>query len=162
VVYRQDGGVRHSYDVTVTWTGNQGTGTSHYRAYKRDHTVTAAGRPALLGSADPTFHGDRERWNPEQLLLAALSQCHLLSYLHVCVNEGVVVTDYADEATGTMTTDPDGSGRFTEVLLRPHVTVADVSMVGRAAKAHHEANRLCFIANSVNFAVRHDPTIVAR
>ena len=162
MVYRQDGGVRHSYDVTVTWTGNQGTGTSHYRAYRRDHTVTTAGRPVLLGSADPTFHGDRGRWNPEQLLLAALSQCHLLSYLHVCVNQGVVVTDYADEATGTMTTDPDGSGRFTEVLLRPRVTVADVSMVGPAEKAHHEANRLCFIANSVSFPVRHDPTILAR
>jgi organic hydroperoxide reductase OsmC/OhrA len=152
--------VQHSYDVTVTWTGNQGTGTSHYRAYDRTHTVTTAGRPDLLGSADPTFHGDRERWNPEQLLLAALSQCHLLSYLHVCVNEGVVVTDYVDEATGSMTTDPDGSGRFTEVLLRPRVTVADGSMVAAAEKAHHRANRLCFIANSVRFPIRHEPETV--
>ena len=151
--------MRHSYDVTVAWTGNQGAGTSHYRAYTRNHTVTTDGRPELLGSADPTFHGDRTRWNPEQLLLAALSQCHLLSYLHVCVNDGVVVTDYVDEATGSMTTEPDGSGRFTGVLLRPRVTVAEVRMVAAAEKAHHRAHQLCFIANSVSFPVRHEPTV---
>jgi organic hydroperoxide reductase OsmC/OhrA len=154
------GGMRHSYDVTVTWTGNLGTGTSHYRAYTRNHTVTTLGRPDLLGSADPTFHGDRDRWNPEQLLLAALSQCHLMSYLHVCVNDGVVVTDYVDQATGSMTTDPDGSGRFTDVLLRPRVTVAEPSMAAAAESAHHRANRLCFIANSVSFPVRHEPTVL--
>ena len=134
--------------------------TSHYRAYRRHHTVTTTGRPDLLGSADPTFHGDRERWNPEQLLLAALSECHMLSYLHVCVSEGVVVTSYVDEAHGSMTTDPEGSGRFTEALLRPRVTIADASMVAAAEKAHHRANQLCFIANSVSFPVRHDPEVV--
>jgi len=149
--------MQHTYAVTVTWTGNLGEGTRHYRGYKRNHTVSTDGRPDLLGSADPTFHGDRGRWNPEQLLLAALSQCHLLSYLHVCVNEGVVVAGYADEATGTMTTDPDGSGRFTGVLLRPRVTVTETSMVAAAQRAHHRANQLCFIANSVSFPVRHEP-----
>ena len=151
--------MQHAYAVTVTWTGNLGEGTTHYRAYSRDHTVDTEGRPGLLGSADPSFHGDRARWNPEQLLLAALSQCHLLSYLHVCVNEGVVVTDYVDEAAGSMTTDPDGSGRFTEVVLRPRVTVADPSMVQAAERAHHRANQLCFIANSVSFPVRHAPVV---
>jgi organic hydroperoxide reductase OsmC/OhrA len=154
------GGMRHSYDVTVTWTGNRGTGTSHYRAYTRNHTIRADGRPDLLGSADPTFRGDRDRWNPEQLLLAALSECHLLSYLHVCVSDGVVVTDYVDAATGSMSTDPDGSGRFTDVLLRPRVTVAEPSMVAAAEKAHHRAHQLCFIANSVSFPVRHEPTVL--
>ena len=152
--------MRHSYDVTVTWTGNLGEGTAHYRGYSRDHTVATAGRPDLLGSSDPTFHGSRDRWNPEQLLLAALSECHLLSYLHVCVDEGVVVTRYVDEATGAMTTDRDGSGRFTEVVLRPRVTVAEPGMVEAAERAHHRANRLCFIANSVSFPVRHEPEIV--
>ena len=152
--------MKHAYDVTVTWTGNLGDGTSHYRAYRRHHTVTTTGRPDLLGSADPTFHGDRERWNPEQLLLAALAQCHMLSYLHVCVNEGVVVTDYVDTATGSMTTDPDGSGRFTEAVLHPRVTVAEPSMVEAATHAHHRAHELCFIANSVSFPVRHDPEVV--
>ena len=149
----------HRYALTVTWTGNTGEGTSTYRGYRRTHTVTAEGPPELLGSADRTFHGDRERWNPEQLLLASLSQCHMLSYLHVCVEAGVVVTDYVDHPTGSMTTDPDGSGRFTEAVLRPEVTVADDSMVEAATNAHRRANELCFIANSVNFPVRHEPAV---
>lgn len=149
--------MQHAYDVTVTWTGNTGEGTTGYRSYQRDHTVTTDGRPDLLGSADPTFRGDRTRWNPELLLLAALSECHLMAYLHVCVDEGVVVTGYVDAAHGTITTDPDGSGRFTEVVLRPRVTVADASMVAAAEKAHPRAGRLCFIANSVSFPVRHEP-----
>jgi organic hydroperoxide reductase OsmC/OhrA len=149
--------MQHSYAVTVTWTGNLGEGTRHYRGYSRNHSVATAGRPDLLGSSDPTFHGDRDRWNPEQLMVAALSQCHMLSFLHVCVNDGVVVTGYVDEASGHMTTDPDGSGRFTQVLLRPRVTVAEPGMVAAAQHAHGRAHRLCFIANSVSFPVRHEP-----
>ena len=151
--------MEHRYALTVTWTGNTGQGTATYRGYQRTHTVTAEGPPELLGSADRTFHGDRERWNPEQLLLASLAQCHLLSYLHVCVEAGVVVTDYVDRPSGAMSTEPDGSGRFTEVVLRPEVTVADESMVDAATKAHRRANALCFIANSVNFPVRHEPAV---
>ena len=151
--------MEHRYELTVTWTGNTGDGTSTYRGYRRTHTVTAEGPPELPGSADRTFHGDRDRWNPEQLLLAALSQCHLLSYLHVCVDAGVVVTDYVDRAAGSMRTDADGSGRFTEVVLRPTVTVADDTMVEAATQAHHRAHELCFIANSVNFPVRHEPMV---
>jgi organic hydroperoxide reductase OsmC/OhrA len=149
----------HAYAVTVAWTGNSGDGTSSYRGYRRTHSVTADGPPELLGSADRTFHGDRDRWNPEQLLLAALAQCHMLSYLHVCVQEGVVVTEYVDRATGSMRTEADGSGRFTEAVLHPEVTVADDSMVAAATKAHARARELCFIANSVSFPVRHRPTV---
>jgi len=151
----------HRYELTVTWTGNTGDGTSTYRGYRRTHTVAAEGPPELLGSADRTFHGDRDRWNPEQLLLAALAQCHMLSYLHVCVTEGVVVTDYADRATGSMRTEADGSGRFTEVVLHPEVVVAEASMVEAARKAHHRANELCFIANSVSFPVHHEAVVRA-
>lgn len=151
--------MEHRYAVTVTWTGDTGEGTATYRGYRRTHTVSADGPAELLGSADRTFHGDRDRWNPEQLLLAALSQCHLLSYLHVCVGEGVVVTGYVDSASGTMTTQPDGSGRFTEVVLRPEVTVADTAMVEAATRAHRRAQELCFIANSVRFPVRHEPVV---
>lgn len=149
----------HAYAVQVTWTGNTGAGTATYRGYRRTLTVTADGPPQLLGSADRTFHGDRDRWNPEQLLLAALSQCHLLSYLHVCVTRGVVVTEYVDHATGSMTTRPDGSGGFTEAVLHPEVTVAEPGMVEAARDAHHRAQELCFIANSVGFPVRHDPVV---
>lgn len=151
--------MQHSYAVTVTWTGNTGEGTSGYRAYRRTHIVTAAGPPDLHGSADRTFRGDRERWNPEQLLLAALSQCHMLSYLHACVMAGVVVTEYVDHAAGSMVSDPDGSGRFTEAVLRPEVVVTEASMVEAATLAHRRANEMCFIANSVSFPVRHEPQI---
>lgn len=153
--------MEHHYALTVTWTGNTGAGTATYRGYRREHTVRADGPPDLLGSADRTFHGDRGRWNPEQLLLASLAQCHLMSYLHVCVDAGVVVTEYVDHPTGAMTTEADGSGRFTEVVLRPEVTVADESMVEPALQAHRRANELCFIANSVNFPVRHESAVTS-
>ncbi|MFC4035567.1 OsmC family protein [Streptomyces polygonati] len=150
---------QHAYETEVVWTGNLGTGTSSYRSYGRDHTASAAGLPTILGSADRTFHGDPRRWNPELLLLAALSQCHLLSYLHVCAVNGVVVTGYTDRAAGTMRETGDGGGRFTEVVLRPRVEVASAEMAEKARSLHGEANRLCFIAGSVNFPVRHEPTV---
>lgn len=147
----------HGYAVAVEWTGDRGTGTSGYRAYGRSTTVRAAGKAALAGSADPTFHGDADRWNPEELLVAALSQCHLLSYLHVAVRHGVVVTGYTDGATGEMVTTPDGGGHLTRVDLHPVVALADETQRDLADSLHSEANRLCFIANSVNFPVHHTP-----
>ncbi|MFT4229345.1 MAG: OsmC family protein [Microbacterium sp.] len=149
----------HRYRVGVEWTGDAGTGTSGYRDYRRDVIITVEGKPALLASADKPFRGDPSRWNPEDLLVAALSQCHLLSYLHACVQAHVVVTAYRDEATGVMVEDGRGGGAFTEVRLRPRVTVADASMLDAARAAHDDAHRMCFIANSVSFPVRHDATI---
>ncbi len=150
----------HNYLVRVTWDGNRGTGTTGYRDYDRDLTVRIDGKPDLLGSSDRPFRGNPARWNPEDHLLTALSECHLLSYLHAAVTAGVVVTDYVDEARGTMREDRRGGGAFTDVLLSPVVTVADASMVEAAHAAHAEANRMCFIANSVNFPVRHEATIL--
>ena len=152
----------HNYAVRVDWTGNRGTGTSHYKAYGRDHTITAEGRasasqPVILGSSDQTFHGDADRWNPEELLLAALSQCHLLSYLHVAARHGVTVLGYTDAALGTMEQLPGGGGRFTSVTLRPRVTVSDPAQVDFAQSLHAEAASECFIAASVNFPVLHEP-----
>jgi organic hydroperoxide reductase OsmC/OhrA len=151
----------HSYDISVSWTGNRGTGTSGYRAYDRDHEVRADGLPAIPGSSDPAFRGGPGRWNPELELTAALSQCHMLWYLHLCAEAGVTVTSYADEAHGAMAEDADGGGRFTEVVLRPRVTVASADMIETATTLHGEANAKCFIANSVNFPVRHEPVISA-
>lgn len=152
-------GDTHEYRVGIEWLGNRGTGTSGYRDYGRQLVVRAADGRELAGSADPTFRGDADRWNPEELLVAALSQCHMLSYLHMAVRAGVVVTAYTDEPVGTMLQEGLG-GRFTEVLLRPVVTVADASMADRAREAHAEASEHCFIASSVNFPVRHEPTIL--
>lgn len=149
----------HRYDVTTTWTGNRGTGTSGYRDYGRDHEVAADGRPAIEGSSDPAFRGDKTRWNPELELLAALSQCHMLSYLHVCATNGVVVTAYEDAPYGTMAETEDGGGHFTEVVLRPTVTVADAAMAEQAQELHHNASEKCFIASSVNFPVHHEPSV---
>ena len=150
----------HRYALTVRWTGNLGAGTSTYRGYSRDHDVEIPGLPVLRGSADPTFHGDRERYNPEQLLLAALSQCHMLSFLHVAVKHGVVVTAYEDRAEGLMRTNRDGSGQFESVTLKPRVTVAGPAAPDLLEELHVEANKVCFIARSVNFPVLHHPTAV--
>ncbi len=151
----------HSYAVQVTWTGNCGTGTSGYRAYDRDHEVTADGPPVIAASSDPAFRGDRNRWNPELEFTAALSQCHMLWYLHLCADAGIAVLSYADEASGTMTESQDGGGRFTEVVLRPRVVVESAGMIEAAARLHAEANAKCFIANSVSCPVRHEPVIQA-
>jgi organic hydroperoxide reductase OsmC/OhrA len=152
----------HTYALDLEWRGNRGTGTSGYRDYSRDVVLHASGKPALEGSADPTFRGDASRWNPEEMLVAALAQCHLLSYLHMAVTHGVVVTAYTDSPVGTMAQAGVG-GRFTRVLLRPVVTVADESQVEVATRIHAEASEACFIAASVNFPVEHEPTVrVAR
>ncbi|WP_460776329.1 OsmC family protein [Microbacterium sp. GXF7504] len=151
----------HRYELTSVWTGNRGTGTSGYRDYDRSITVEVAGKPELLASSDTPFRGDPTRWNPEDMLMAALSECHLLSYLHACVGAGVIVVSYRDRATGVMREDGKGGGAFVEVVLHPDVVVADASMVEAAEAAHAQANAWCFIANSVNFPVRHEATVVA-
>ena len=151
----------HTYDVTVTWTGNRGTGTSGYRDYDRAHEVRADGPAPIAASSDPAFRGDPSRWNPELELTAALSQCPMLWYLHLCAVAGVTVTSYDDDARGLMTEDADGAGRFTEVLLRPRVTVASAGMIEAGTALHAEAHAKCFIANSVNFPVRHEPVVSA-
>jgi organic hydroperoxide reductase OsmC/OhrA len=149
----------HHYDVAVRWTGDRGTGTSGYRDYDRTHVVESDGPPPLPGSSDPAFRGEADRWNPEQLLVASLSQCHMLWYLNLCVTAGVVVTGYSDDARGTMEEERDGGGRFTEVVLRPRVEIGDRAMADAAMSLHADAHAKCFIARSVNFAVRHEPTV---
>ena len=154
--------VTHRYEMTVRWTGDTGSGTSDYRGYRRDHEVNADGKPTIPGSSDPAFRGDATRWNPEELLVAALAQCHMLWYLHLCAAGGVVVTDYTDTPVGTMAMDATGGGgQFTEVLLRPAVTVAEPSMADKARALHDEIGALCFIARSVSFPVRHEPDVRA-
>ena len=147
----------HSYETTVTWTGNSGSGTSGYRDYERSHEISADGKPTIPGSSDPAFRGDPARWSPEELLVTSLSQCHMLWFLHVCAAAGVVVTSYCDRPVGTMIETADGGGHFDKVILRPEVRFAEPGQAARAAALHERAHELCFVANSVNFPVRCEP-----
>ena len=151
----------HQYRLRVVWTGNRGTGTSGYREYSRDHEVEVQGKPPIPGSSDPNFRGDGSRYNPEELLVASLSTCHMLWFLHLCADAGIVVTAYRDDASGTMVEHPDGSGEFTGVTLRPHVMIADASRLPDTAALHDRAHHLCFIARSVSFPVVHEPVTAA-
>jgi organic hydroperoxide reductase OsmC/OhrA len=149
----------HSYDVRVEWTGNLGDGTNGYRSYARAHEITAPGKPVIPGSSDPGFRGDASRYNPEDLLVASLSACHMLWYLHLCADAGIVVTGYVDDARGTMVETADGGGRFTQVVLRPRVTVQEGADEAKANALHEKAHHLCFIASSVNFPVLCEPAL---
>jgi len=149
----------HHYAVTVTWTGNTGTGTSGYRNYERRHEISAGQKPIIPGASDPAFRGDAARWNPEELLVASLSACHKLWYLHLCAEAGIVVLAYVDHAEGEMEETADGSGCFRRVVLRPRITVAAGSDIAKARELHHSAHAKCFIANSVNFPVQVEPEI---
>jgi len=152
----------HHYSVVVEWTGNTGTGTSGYRSYERRHEISAgAAKPAIPGSSDPAFRGDAARWNPEELLVASLSACHKLWYLHLCAEAGIVVLTYRDQAEGVMEELADGSGCFRRVILRPRVTVAGGSDLVKARELHDAAHGKCFIARSVNFPVEHEVEITA-
>ena len=149
----------HHYSTQLSWTGNKGEGTSSYTAYDRDHVWRAGIKPEIAGSSDPSFRGNPHRYNPEELLVASLSSCHMLWYLHLCAVNGVVVVDYRDEASGTMLETADGGGRFSVVVLRPLVTVTEEAMEERAQALHQEAHKLCYIANSCNFPVKHEPEV---
>ncbi|MDR5701318.1 OsmC family protein [Agromyces aerolatus] len=148
----------HGYAIEVEWTGDQGAGTTGPRSYRRTHVVRAEGKlHELQGSADRVFHGDRERWNPEELLLAALADCHLMSFLYAASRSGVVVRAYTDSPTALLREDGRGGGAIVEAVLRPRVVVSDASMIERAQALHAEAAELCFINSSVAFPVRHEP-----
>lgn len=152
----------HRYAVTVEWTGNRGEGTSSYRSYDRDHVVSAEHAEPIAGSADAAFRGNPSRWNPEQLLVAAAAQCHLLSYLHHAAVNGLVVTAYVDHPTAVMTEDGNGGGRFTEITLHPIVTITDPDHVELAERLHEDAGRSCFVAASLALPVGHEPRTVVR
>jgi organic hydroperoxide reductase OsmC/OhrA len=150
----------HHYQSTVQWTGNKGAGTCDYASYERSHKIGIESKPDILGSSDPAFRGDKTKHNPEDLLVSSLSACHMLWYLHLCAQSGVVVLDYIDHATGIMTETENGGGHFTQVTLNPIVTVLEERMIDLANDLHAKANERCFIANSVNFPVYHKPTTI--
>ncbi len=148
----------HRYEAVIRWTGNLGTGTSGYRDYSRDHVIQFVGKPELSGSSDLSPRGNPSRYNPDELLVASLSACHMLWYLHLCSVRGIVIVDYRDEASGILKIETDGGGRFERVTLRPRITISQ-GAEQLAIELHEEAHRKCFIANSVNFPVDVEPTI---
>lgn len=148
----------HAYAVAVEWVGNRGSGTTDYRAYDRTHRISADHKTDIVGSADPAFRGDANLWNPEEMLVGALSACHKLWYLHLCADAGIVVVAYRDEAIGEMQENSAG-GRFVRVVLRPRVAIADPVHLEQAERLHAHASSHCFIRNSVNFPVTHEPRI---
>ncbi|WP_114792408.1 OsmC family protein [Niabella yanshanensis] len=151
---------QHQYKVTISWRDD--SGTNGYAGYSRDHTINVTGKPAIGASSDPAFRGNPAKYNPEELFLASISNCHMLWYLHLCAVNGVIVLHYEDNAEGIMEEQANGSGRFTGVTLYPVVTVSSKEMLHKANELHTEANKFCFIANSLNFPVAHQPEIIAK
>ncbi|GAB5410695.1 MAG: OsmC family protein [Balneolaceae bacterium] len=147
---------KHNYKATIEWTGNLGEGTSGYKSYDRCHSIKIEGKSEIETSSDPSFRGDPTRHNPEELFLSSISSCHMLWFLHLCSVEGVIITEYVDHAEGTMKEKNNGSGRFTEVILNPSVTISEERMANKLDSIHQKANQMCFIANSCNFPVKHN------
>ena len=145
----------HQYNLSVKWTGNNGSGTSGYDSYSRNHLISSGGKTEIQCSSDPAFRGDPTKYNPEELLVASIAACHMLWYLHLCAQAKVVVVDYSDNAVGIMAETPAGGGSFKLVTLNPKVIVGEDSMIDKAMELHKRANELCFIANSLNFPVHH-------
>ncbi|MGD1945558.1 MAG: OsmC family protein [Croceivirga sp.] len=149
---------QHHYKTFLEWTGNLNNGTKDYKSYSRNHRVTIDGKQhSILGSSDPSFRGDASRYNPEELFLASISNCHMLWFLHLCSINDIVVLEYLDHAMGVMEEDKTGSGHFTEVTLHPRVKIENADMIDKANSLHEKANQFCFIANSCNFKIKHQP-----
>ena len=151
--------MKHIYRPVIEWTGNKGSGTFDYRSYSRSHTIIIDGKPDILASSDSSFRGEKHKHNPEDLFVASISGCHMLWYLHLCADDGVVVLKYTDRTEGLMIIEPDGSGAFEKVILRPEVVIAPNSSKERALALHEDAHRMCFIANSVRFPITHEASI---
>ena len=150
----------HQYQATLTWAGNKGSGTMDYRSYDRSYIISIDQKPDIMGSSDSAFLGDKTKHNPEDLLLASLSSCHMLWYLHLCSQNEIIVMEYKDTPVGDMQENPDGSGHFTLVTLNPVVVITDESQIEKANALHEKANKMCFIANSCNFPIKHQPKCI--
>lgn len=151
-------GKEHHYVATIAWTGKPGEGTSRQGNHSRNHEIAIDGKPVILASSDPGFRGDATRHNPEDLLVASLSACHMLWYLSLCGLAGLEVVGYVDRGEGTMVEDESGGGKFARVVLRPEIVLAAGSDREAADALHHDAHEKCFISQSVNFPVTVEAT----
>lgn len=151
---------QHEFQVTTRWTGNLGTGTSAYRAYSRNHEVSASGKSTSIAGSSAVAIGDHTRYNPEELLVGALSACHMMWVLHLCADAGIVVTEYSDNAVGEMAEHPGGAGEFTRVVLRPRMSIADAARAAEVHVLHKRAHEVCCLARSMNFPVEHEVEVL--
>jgi len=149
----------HHYHTQIIWTGNKGTGTSGYTEYERSHTIQTENKVLIEASSDAPFRGDVSKYNPEDLFLSSIASCHMLWYLHLCADNGIIVKSYVDKPHGIMQTFANGSGKFSEITLHPLVEVAEVSMIETAISLHHSAHEMCFLSNSVNFEIFIEPQV---
>lgn len=147
----------HQYKITTIWQGNKEEGTNNVKTYDRSHTIYNNGKPDLHLTTDNAAVGDKSKLNPEDLLVSAISSCHMLSYLYLCALEGIIVTEYIDQATGVMIENTNGGGQFKTVTLNPNIKVKQETMISKAIELHHKAHEICYIANSVNFEVICNP-----
>jgi organic hydroperoxide reductase OsmC/OhrA len=152
---------QHQFRITTQWTGNLGTGTSSYTAYSRNHELSAPGKATRIAGSSAVARGDHSRYNPEELLIGALSACHMMWVLHLCADAGIAVTEYSDEATGEMAEHPDGSGEFTRVVLHPRMIITDPARIAEAEALHDRAHQVCCMARSMNFPVDHQAVVAA-
>jgi len=153
----------HNYNVKLEWSGNLGSGTDTYNSYSRNHIISCNAKyDNILGSSDSSFKGEKSRYNPEELFLSSIMSCHMLWYLHLCASEGIVVTEYIDEATAVLIENRDGSGYFKEVKLNPVITIENDDLTDKAHQLHQKANNMCFIANSCNFKIEHHPKVILK
>ncbi|WP_291865646.1 OsmC family protein [Maribacter sp.] len=154
---------KHNYKIKIEWTGNEGSGTKNYKTYNRNHSISGDHKSSEIdGSSDPSFLGDKTRYNPEDLFLSSISSCHMLWYLHLCSAHNIIITSYYDNATGIMEEKPNGSGQFTSVTLNPTITITNNQKKTKALELHEEANKMCFIANSCNFKIKHNCNITIK
>ena len=149
---------QHDYTARIEWTGNRGDGTRSYRGYDRTWDIATPGKPTIHCSNDPLLGGDPALPNPEDLLLASLSACHMLWYLHLASAADIVVLSYQDNPVGMGETSPNGAGRFLGATLKPQIVIEEGGDLAEAEAIHHRIHQYCFIARSVNFPVRYEAT----
>lgn len=148
----------HTYTTRIVWTGDRGEGTTHYHSYDRTWNIAIPGKPVIECSNDPLLGGDPSRPNPEDLLISALSACHMLWYLHLASQAEMIVRGYTDQPVAIGETEPDGAGRFLKATLRPHIIVAPGTNLKTADELHPQIHQFCYIARSVCFPIEYQAT----
>jgi organic hydroperoxide reductase OsmC/OhrA len=144
----------HQYKLKIEWTGNNGNGTEKYDKYRRDFTIHFENKAPVFASADSIFRGDPSKLNPEEMLLSAISSCHMLWFLHECADHGIKLIEYTDTPEAVLEIVPGNGGRFTEATLTPEIVLESFDGKINILELYELAAKKCFIANSCNFPIK--------